>query len=581
MSNSKKTLYVGGLAEDVDANILRNSFAPFGDIVDVNLPLDYSTQKHKGFAFIEFQLPEDAADAIDNMDNGEILGRTIRVNLAKQVGPVGGGNKPIWADDEYLRLQATVEKDAEKTEVDERKTVLFVPLDCVGHVNSLISIADSLKRRGYRTVFLFYDPMDGGLSERGHEVYDCSDEGLLPSKPTAASEQKWDIIVDEMGKLWRSTLMDNFNQTTRVGLGSMMKDIMKHEERIERKLELIKPDCIIIDHYFIQPALIKCGKPWARVYSASPLALHKKSHNLPPATLGLPTDWLETKCEKTKEMYLDYSKQVDEVKMELYEVFNDWLTKEHKLDPLPTDPISFIHNSPYLNVYMYPAELDYSDTPKPENWTRCDSILRANTVLPEDSPCVRSPDPNAAEFKMPSELADKPGKLILLSMGTLASGDVNLMKRMVSMLANSPHRFIVARGANWDKYELAPNMWGEKFLPQLAILPNIDLIITHGGNNTITECFYYGVPGFIVCPIFSDQYDNAQRIHEKQLGRRVDPFNCSQDELLESIEQVLADESIRPRMSAIRDRMQQDEERFKAIRCFRDFVDSSTKASKN
>lgn len=358
-----------------------------------------------------------------------------------------------------------------------------------------------------------------------------------------------------------------------------MKDIMKHEERIERKLALIKPDCIIIDHYFIQPALLKSGKPWARVYSASPLALHKKSHNLPPATLGLPTDWLETKDEETKATYLDYAKQVDEVRMELYEVVNDWLVKEHKLDPLPTDPISFIHVSPYLNVYMYPEELDYTDKPKPDNWVRCDSILRANTVLPEDEQCERSPDPNAAEFNLPSELADKPGKLILLSMGTLASGDVKLMKRLVEMLANSPHRFIIARGSNWDKYELAPNMWGEKFLPQLAILPKIDLIITHGGNNTITECFYYGVPGFVVCPIFSDQYDNAQRIQEKGLGRRVNPFKCSQDELLESIEQVLADASIKPRMDAIRAQMQQDDRRFRAIRCFRDFVDSASSAS--
>lgn len=83
MANNKTTLYVGGLADDVDAALLRSTFSAFGDIIEVNLPLDYSTQKHKGFAFIEFQLPEDAADAIDNMDNGELLGRTIRVNIAK------------------------------------------------------------------------------------------------------------------------------------------------------------------------------------------------------------------------------------------------------------------------------------------------------------------------------------------------------------------------------------------------------------------------------------------------------------------------------------------------------------------
>lgn len=453
-----------------------------------------------------------------------------------------------------------------------QKTILFVPLDCVGHVNSLISIADSLRQLGHRTVFLFYDPMDGGLKEHGHEVYDCSQEGLIPSTPTAASEQKWDMIVNEMGKLWRSTLMDNFIQTTRVGLGSMMKDIMKHDERVERKLNLIKPDLIIIDHYFIQPALIKYGKPWARVYSASPLALHPKEHKLPPATLGLPTDWLETKDEKLKALYESYSKQVDETKMELYREFNDYLTEDKQLDPLPLDPLSYIYDSPYLNVYMYPEELDYNHLPAPKNWVRCDSILRANTQLPTgDEEC--GPEKPIKKFDIPAELRDKPGKLIFLSMGSLASGDVALMRRLIAILSKSPHRFIVSRGPNWQQYELAPNMWGEKFVPQLSVLQEVDLIITHGGNNTITECFYYGVPGFVVCPIFSDQYDNAQRIEEQKLGKRVDPFNCSEQDLLETIETVLADESIRPRMAAIKERMQRAENRYKAIKLFKQLVE--------
>lgn len=451
-----------------------------------------------------------------------------------------------------------------------KKTILFVPLDCVGHVNSLISIADVLKCYGHRTVFLFYDPMDGGISEKGHEVYDCTTDGLLPSKPDAASEKKWDMIVNEMGKLWRSTLMDNFMQTTRVGLGGMMKDIIKHDERVERKLSLIKPDLIVIDHYFIQPAIIKYGKPWARVYSASPLALHPKRHNLPPATLGLPTNWLDTKDERLKLTFESYEKQVDEVKMELYEEFNKYLTQDHKLDSLPLDPISYIYDSPYLNVYMYPEELDYSHVPSPPGWIRCDSILRINTKIIEDD---NEPKEQIKELEIPVELQDKPGKLIFLSMGTLASGDVELMKRLIAILAKAPHRFIVARGPNWDKYDLAPNMWGEKFVPQLSVLPVIDLIITHGGNNTITECFYFGVPGFVVCPIFSDQYDNAQRIEEQKLGRRVDPFHCSEEELLTTIEQVLADESIRPKMQAIRDRMQQAGNKFKAIKLFKDLVD--------
>lgn len=65
--NSKRTVYVGGLAEEVDEKVLNAAFVPFGDLIDVQIPLDYETEKHRGFAFIEFENAEDAAAAIDNM----------------------------------------------------------------------------------------------------------------------------------------------------------------------------------------------------------------------------------------------------------------------------------------------------------------------------------------------------------------------------------------------------------------------------------------------------------------------------------------------------------------------------------
>jgi len=43
------------------------AFIPFGDINDVQIPIDYDSQKHRGFAFVEFELAEDAMAAIDNM----------------------------------------------------------------------------------------------------------------------------------------------------------------------------------------------------------------------------------------------------------------------------------------------------------------------------------------------------------------------------------------------------------------------------------------------------------------------------------------------------------------------------------
>lgn len=102
-----------GLAEEVDEKTLHAAFIPFGDITDINIPLDYETEKHRGFAFIEFELVEDAAAAVDNMNDSEMFGRTIRVNLAKPMKIKEGGSRAVWSDDTWLQEHAgkTLQKD--------------------------------------------------------------------------------------------------------------------------------------------------------------------------------------------------------------------------------------------------------------------------------------------------------------------------------------------------------------------------------------------------------------------------------------------------------------------------------------
>jgi len=98
-------------------------------------------------------------------------------------------------------------------------------------------------------------------------------------------------------------------------------------------------------------------------------------------------------------------------------------------------------------------------------------------------------------------------------------------------------------------------MWGVSSLPQTKVIPLVDLVITAAGTNTTVESFYYG-KRTLALPVFADQSDNAQRIHETGLGLRLDPFRVTEEELLSGIEKLLEDEQLERSMLSISKRMQ-------------------------
>ncbi|RWS13088.1 peptidyl-prolyl cis-trans isomerase E-like protein [Dinothrombium tinctorium] len=121
MAVNKRVLYVGGLSEEINEAVLNAAFIPFGDIVDINIPIDFATQKHKGFAFIEYESADDAYDAIDNMNDSEIFGKTIRVNIAKPMKLKEGSARAVWQDDAWLQQHAgaTLEQQKQANDADE------------------------------------------------------------------------------------------------------------------------------------------------------------------------------------------------------------------------------------------------------------------------------------------------------------------------------------------------------------------------------------------------------------------------------------------------------------------------------
>ena len=85
-------LYVGNLPYTIDDAQLRDLFSPYGDIDELALIMDRDTGRPKGFAFITFATQQAAEKAL--AENGkDVGGRAMRVNIAEEKKPRGGGGR--------------------------------------------------------------------------------------------------------------------------------------------------------------------------------------------------------------------------------------------------------------------------------------------------------------------------------------------------------------------------------------------------------------------------------------------------------------------------------------------------------
>jgi RNA recognition motif-containing protein len=87
-------LFVGNLSYQTMQNDLQGHFSQAGVVTSCNLMLDKLTGKSRGFAFVEFATPEEAAKAVEMFHQREFQGRSLTVNIAQpreDRGPRPGG----------------------------------------------------------------------------------------------------------------------------------------------------------------------------------------------------------------------------------------------------------------------------------------------------------------------------------------------------------------------------------------------------------------------------------------------------------------------------------------------------------
>ena len=408
--------------------------------------------------------------------------------------------------------------------VTDARTIVFFPEGAYGPTNNCVGIGRVLRERGHRIVFVVAGSFAGTLEALGFEER-LMRLGPAPDVPEVPG-QFWIDFIRDTAPVFRKSTLEQLGQFIAPTWQALIDGAKYVDPRLAEIFDELAPDAIVQDNVIGFPAIAASGRPWVRIVSCNPAEL--KDPAIPPFSSGYPAGdrcgwaaFLEEVRRTHADMYFDF------------EAF----CREHGDAGLSYGPLGpeFIAESPYLNLYAYPAEVDYRrERPLGPTWHRLDSTVRATDTT----------------WELPAQLRERDGALIYLSLGSLGSADVGLMQRLVDLLATTEHRVIVSKGPLADAIELHDNQTGEGFLPQPAILPLVDLVITHGGNNTVTEALHHGKP-MIVLPLFWDQVDNAQRVDETGLGRRLSTYGSRDEELTDAIDELLAAEPLAARLAAM------------------------------
>jgi UDP:flavonoid glycosyltransferase YjiC (YdhE family) len=402
--------------------------------------------------------------------------------------------------------------------MSEPLTILFMPESAYGPTNNCAGIGDVLRRRGHRVVFAAEASWKGRLERLGFT------EDLVDLAPPG------DAAGQDAGQAWKDFIRDTapeFRKPAIEQLGTVIRPIWEEliggarycQQQLTEIIGRSRPDVIVEDNVVSFPALVTAGVPFVRIVSCNPLEIPDPA--LPPVFSGYPaadpSGWQAFRTE------------YDRVHRPVWADFNDWVTGQGA-PPLPG--LQFIHEGA-VNLYVYPELADYRRSRAlGPTWHRLDSSVRQT-----DEP-----------YELPSALGGS-GPLIYFSLGSLGSADVALMRRVIGCLAATPYRYIVSTGPLHEEIDLAANMTGAEFVPQTSVLPLCDLVITHGGNNTVTECLHFGKP-MVVLPLFWDQYDNAQRMDELGLGARLDTYRFTDAEMHGALDRLLTDGALAARLAA-------------------------------
>ena len=400
-----------------------------------------------------------------------------------------------------------------------QKTFAFFPEAAFGPALNSVGIAQAIEARGHRAVFL----SDPGFVEV-YEGYGFEAHPVNLSEPMPPEQMAkfWEDFINGHIPNFRKAPIDQIDNYVKECWEAIVDSAKWAEKDLPRVLERIGPDVVCIDNVVLFPAIKRFGNPWVRIISCSENEIEDEA--IPPHLSGC--------SENDRAGHRAFRERFNEVIKPIHDDFNRFLA-ECGEESYPLG--QFFEASPHLNLMLYP---------KPVKFSRSAPLDPLRFQYLEG--CVRKEEP----YEVPRFAANDGGPLLYVSFGSLGAGDTELLKRIIAVLGTSRYRALVNVGDYGGAYTgLPPNVVIAGWYPQPSVIPQMDAVIHHGGNNSFTECLYFGKPA-IIMPYVWDGHDNAMRVRETGHGLHLDRYEWTDETLLEAIETCLGDQAMRAKLQA-------------------------------
>lgn len=402
----------------------------------------------------------------------------------------------------------------------DRLTIAFLAEAAYGASLNCVALAQELRELGHRPVFLC-DPGMAGMF--GNYGFDEVPVAMSPLQSDAEIADFWQRFIDQHRPHFRLPPLQQIATYEVPAWNAIVDSAIHAEPGLRKALATLRPDAICLDNVVLFPAIAAAGVPWIRIVSCAETEL--PDPDVPPYTSGCAADDRQG-WGAFRNAYIAELKPV-------HDRYNAFLRSVGQ-PAMPT--CQFLTPSPWLNLLLTPEPIRHR---------------RRHALDPRRFAYIGGAVRTEAPYELPyfPKHNDKP--LIYVGFGSLGAADTDLFQRLIDVFAEAPYRVLMSVGPYKDSYRTVPdNIHLEYWYPQPSVIPQVDLFIHHGGNNSVNEALTFGKVSLVLAYCW-DGHDNAQRLEELRLGARLSRYDWRPQDLLACVRRLLSDQTMKRRLKEL------------------------------